>query len=52
MPARWVLPFEPLRQHFVLYVFKIGSHELFAWAGFEPQSSRSLDYRPAPWAPS
>jgi hypothetical protein len=24
----------------VLVIFKIGSHELFAWAGFEPQSSR------------
>jgi hypothetical protein len=24
---------------FVLGIFKIGSHELFAWAGFEPGSS-------------
>jgi hypothetical protein len=23
----------------VLVIFEIGSHELFAWAGFEPQSS-------------
>jgi hypothetical protein len=34
------LQLEPLHQpFFVLGIFKIGSQELFAWAGFEPQSS-------------
>jgi hypothetical protein len=33
------LPLEPLHQpFFVLSIFNIGSHELFAWAAFELQS--------------
>jgi hypothetical protein len=37
------LHLEPFLQPcFVKDFFKIGSHELFAWAGFEPQSSWSL----------
>jgi hypothetical protein len=34
------LHLEPLHQpFFVVDIFEIGSHELFAWAGFEPQFS-------------
>jgi hypothetical protein len=34
------LHLEPLHQSFfVLGIFKIGSHKLFPWDGFEPQSS-------------
>jgi hypothetical protein len=35
---------EPLQKRpvFVKVVFEIGSHKLFAWAGFKPQSSWSL----------
>jgi hypothetical protein len=37
------LPLEPLHQYcFVLGIFEIGSHKLFALDGLEPQSSRSL----------
>jgi hypothetical protein len=37
------LPLEPLHQpFFLLDVFEIVSHELFAWAAFEPWSSWSL----------
>jgi hypothetical protein len=32
------------RPFFVMVFFKIGSHELFARAGFEPQFSRSLPH--------
>jgi hypothetical protein len=32
-----LLLLEPLHQpSFVLSIFKIGSHELFAWVGFKP----------------
>jgi hypothetical protein len=33
---------EPLTSPFLWWVFKIGTCELFAWAGFEPQSYWSL----------
>jgi hypothetical protein len=44
-PGAWTqgLHLEPLHQpYFCEGFFKIGSQELFAWAGFEPQSSWSL----------
>jgi hypothetical protein len=37
------LHLESLHQpFFVIGFFEIGSHKLFAWAGFQPQSSWSL----------
>jgi hypothetical protein len=40
------LHIKPLHQpYFCEGFFKIGSQELFAWAGFEPRSSWSLVYR-------
>jgi hypothetical protein len=37
------LHLEPLHEPFLVISFlKIGSHKLFPWAGFEPQSSWSL----------
>jgi hypothetical protein len=38
-----LLPMELLYQaFFVMGFFEIGSHKLFAWAGFEPRFSCSL----------
>jgi hypothetical protein len=42
------LSLEPLHQpFFALGIFHIGSHELFAWAGFKPWSSWSLCLNPS-----